>query len=116
MKREYKTSKRTSPIKKKEEVQKSNDEHIDQDFEGYPHNPASENIINPKSEEDNITAGVKDGENIAHDTKGMKKSNVPDESEEIDSDGSANAFERTEGIPGNPGHDKPKIDEGSKVY
>jgi len=116
MKTKDKTLKRTSPIKEKEEVQKSNDRQIDQDFEGYPHNPASENIINPKSEEDNITAGVKDGENIAQNSKEIGKNDISEGDEEIDSDGSANAFERTEGIRGNQGHDKPKIDERSKVY
>ncbi len=35
----------TQPIRRKEEVQRSNDEHIDQDFPGYPHHPSKENII-----------------------------------------------------------------------
>ena len=48
----------TQPIKKKEEVQQSNDEHIDQDYPGYPHHPATENIINPKSKEDILSADV----------------------------------------------------------
>jgi hypothetical protein len=106
MKTEYKISKQTLTIEQKEEVQKSNDEHIDQDFEGYPHSPASDNIINPKSAGDKITAGVKGGENITHEAK------------EIESDGSANAFERTEGMSGQSEgkHEKPKIDEKGKVY
>ncbi len=29
------------PIQNKEEIQKNNDEHIDQDFPGYPHYPAT---------------------------------------------------------------------------
>lgn len=33
------------PIQKKEDVQQSNDEHIDQDFPGYPHHPSKENVI-----------------------------------------------------------------------
>ncbi len=33
------------PIKKKEDVQKSNDEHIDQDYPGFPHPPAREKTI-----------------------------------------------------------------------
>jgi len=32
--------KATNPIKEKEDVQSSNDEHIDQDFPGFPHPPA----------------------------------------------------------------------------
>lgn len=35
----------TDPIDKKEEVQQSNDEHIDQDFPGYPHHPSKQNVI-----------------------------------------------------------------------
>jgi hypothetical protein len=31
------------------EVQESNDEKIDQDFPGYPHHPAEEDILDPKS-------------------------------------------------------------------
>jgi hypothetical protein len=33
------------PIKRKEEVQRSKDEHIDQDLPGYPHHPSKENTI-----------------------------------------------------------------------
>jgi hypothetical protein len=46
----------TRPMRKKEEVAKSNDDHIDQDFPGYPHQPASEDIINPKNRKDRATA------------------------------------------------------------
>ena len=34
-------------IEKPEEVQESNDEKIDQDYPGYPHYPAKEDILNP---------------------------------------------------------------------
>ena len=119
MKTKYQTPKYTDPIDEKEEVQKSNDKHIDQDFEGYPHNPARENIINPKREEDRAIAGLKDGENITQKDKKLKKTNIPanTKQDEISSDGSANAFERTEGMD-KPAwkHDKIKIDERSKVY
>ena len=37
------------PIKGKEEVQRSNDEHIDQDFPGFPHPPSKENTISAGS-------------------------------------------------------------------
>ena len=53
----------TNPITKKEDVQLSNDEHIDQDYPGYPHHPAKENIINPKTEEDILSADVKKRDN-----------------------------------------------------
>jgi hypothetical protein len=35
----------TKPITNKEDVQRSNDEHIDQDFPGFPHPPAKDKII-----------------------------------------------------------------------
>lgn len=38
-------NKQTRPIEKKEDVQQSNDEHIDQDYPGFPHAPAKEKII-----------------------------------------------------------------------
>jgi hypothetical protein len=119
MKPLYKTPEETNPINQEEDVQKSNDRHIDQDFEGYPHTPAQENIINPKSTEDKIIAGVKDGENIAQGAQEIKKQKRNRQKEEINSDGSANAFERTEGMPDKAEekqHDKLKIDERSKVY
>ncbi|MES2851144.1 MAG: hypothetical protein V4685_18985 [Bacteroidota bacterium] len=52
------------PITKKEEVQQSNDNKIDQDFPGFPHGQAKENIINPVTDKDKKTAAVnnKDGE------------------------------------------------------
>jgi len=112
MKKEYKTSGQTNPIEQKEEVQESNDMHIDQDFEGFPHSPSSENLVNPKSLQDRLTAEAKGGENISQRTEEVKKNSMSDSSEEIESEGSANAFERTEGISGN----KPRIDERSKVY
>ena len=40
-----KNKKDTQPIKKKEEVQQSNDERIDQDFPGYPHHPSKDKTI-----------------------------------------------------------------------
>ncbi len=50
------TTKHTSPIDNKEKVATSNDKHIDQDFKGYPHDHATENIIKPKTKEDKLTA------------------------------------------------------------
>lgn len=50
------TKKATNPIDTKQEVKQSNDKHIGQDFEGYPHSPAKENIINPKTKADKLTA------------------------------------------------------------
>ena len=67
----------------KEEVNKNKDKHINQDFPGYPHSPASEKIINPKTEEDKANANLK-----------SKNDPAPDEDTHV---GSANAFEATEG-------------------
>ncbi len=36
---------KTQPIKNKEEIQQSNDEHIDQDYPGFPNPPAKEKTI-----------------------------------------------------------------------
>ena len=57
-------AKQTNPIDTKEKVQKSNDEHIDQDFEGYPHNPAREEVINPQTKEERLTAKTEEQGNI----------------------------------------------------
>lgn len=58
MKDDDKNKENNEPIQKKVDVQKSNDEHIDQDFPGFPNHPAKENIINPKTEEDRTAAGI----------------------------------------------------------
>jgi hypothetical protein len=75
----------------KEEVNKHPDKHIDQDFEGYPHSPASEDTINPKTEKDNVNANL---------VKKHKSPSASDEKhnniDEENSDGSANAFESSE--------------------
>lgn len=72
-----------NPITKKEEIRQNPDNKIDQDFQGYPHGPANDETINPKTKNDKKTADLdhKDGE------KGFN------EIDEQDSDGSANAFE-----------------------
>lgn len=40
----------TTPIENKQEVQQSNDEHIDQDFPGYPYHPSTEKEIEKKKD------------------------------------------------------------------
>ncbi len=80
-------SQKTDPIRKRRDVEKNPDKHIDQDFSGYPHAPGSEELINPKTKEEKKSAqlNIKDGEKInKHDDQ--------------DSDGSANAFEGTETV------------------
>ena len=49
MKKSPGSGKEAKPLQNKEEVQKNSDEHIDQDFPGYPHAPSQEKTINPKT-------------------------------------------------------------------
>jgi hypothetical protein len=51
----------TRPIDHKEEVQQSNDEHIDQDYPGFPHHPANAKTIH------NGSAGAFDATESIHD-------------------------------------------------
>ena len=75
-----------NPIVTNKDVEQTPDQHIDQDFSGYPHAPASKELINPKTKQDKKSAAldIKDGEKI--------------NKHEEDSDGSANAFDGTEAI------------------
>ncbi len=50
--------KKTSPIKKEEEVQQNADEHIDQDYPGFPHAPSEKKHITPKTVTEKKTAAV----------------------------------------------------------
>lgn len=72
-------------IKKKEEVRKNPDKHIDQDFPGFPDSPAREKTINPQTPEDAVNANLK-----------RKNTTPPSDDDENMSLGSANAFEATE--------------------
>jgi hypothetical protein len=47
-----------NPIKKEEEVQQNADPHIDQDFPGFPHHPATKKSITPKSTREKKIAGA----------------------------------------------------------
>jgi len=69
-------------IVNKEEVRRNPDEHIDQDFPGFPDSPGREKTINPKTEEDKVNAN-------------LKKKDTTDDTPNM-SLGSANAFEETE--------------------
>jgi len=78
--------KNTKPISKKEEIKQHPDNKIDQDFNGYPSGPAKDETIMPETENEKKIADIdnKDGE------KRISKRN---ETDEQDSDGSANAFD-----------------------
>ena len=56
--------KKTNPIDSENKVQQSKDEHIDEDFPGYPHYPAKDDIMNPQNHTERVEAGV---ENLTHD-------------------------------------------------
>ena len=77
---------KTDPIRKRKEIKQNPDRKIDQDFQGYPHGPASEKTIKPRTKQQHKIADTdnKDGE---------KRTYRNGESNEQDSDGSANAFE-----------------------
>ena len=77
-----------SPITLNEEIPQNPDPHIDQDFPGYPHPPAPKTIIHPKSPNEKLVAGTL--------KKSRGKNREKNSQDELDSDGSANAFERTE--------------------
>ena len=70
-------------LTRKEDVSHNKDQHIDQDFPGYPHQPSAEKTINPKTEEDKVNANLK-----------TKNDPMPEQELSV---GSANAFEATEG-------------------
>ena len=50
--------KKANPIKKEEEVQQNSDEHIDQDFTGFPHLPADRKSITPETVTEKKSAGA----------------------------------------------------------
>lgn len=72
----------------KKDIPAHPDKHIDQDFKGYPHAPAKEEIIKPRTKEEKKSAAlhIKDGEKMDR----PRQDNA--------GDGSANAFEGTEQV------------------
>ncbi len=61
---QQKAAAKNQPITDKQAIQESPDKHIDQDFEGYPHGSAKEEMINPKTKQEKKVAAfnIKDGE------------------------------------------------------
>jgi hypothetical protein len=85
---------KTRPIRDKEQVQKSKDEHIDQDFPGYPHTPSRENIIDPKTPGERSAADL--GKKNNNKEKKRNRLIKKDKKEKPYSNGSGGAFEATE--------------------
>ena len=58
------SAKKNKPLISKEDIAKNPDPKIDQDFEGYPHGPAKDETISPKTKKEHKIAGtdIKDGE------------------------------------------------------
>ena len=108
MKKEEK-NRETNPIDTQSKVEQSNDEHINQDFKGYPHHPAKENIINPKSKEDKLSAQL-NGENNP-----QQKKSEPLEEDAIVSNGSGGAFNATERLD-EDNDSEPKTDDNKPSY
>jgi hypothetical protein len=61
---QQKSAVKNKPISRKEDIQTNSDKHIDQDFEGYPHGSAREEMITPKTKQEKKVAAfhIKDGE------------------------------------------------------
>lgn len=97
---EQKAAKKNKPVIDKQDIQNNSDKHIDQDFTGYPHAPAKEELIKPQTKEQKKTAAIhtKDGEKIIA-PENKKKGSAKKKEEESD-DGSGNAFEQTETVTG----------------
>lgn len=57
---------KNKPMRNKKDIKNSPDKRINQDFEGYPHGPAKDETIKPKTKQEKKTAAlnVKDGEKI----------------------------------------------------
>ncbi|MBG9377633.1 hypothetical protein I5907_15420 [Panacibacter sp. DH6] len=87
----------TNPITEENEVEQSNDERIDQDFEGFPHAPANEEMIKPETTNEKLTADV-------------EKNAQTQATGENSSDGSGGAFESTERVSDDD-NDVTRIDE-----
>jgi hypothetical protein len=87
---DYFARKKANPISDKEDIAKNPDNKIDQDFPGYPNGQAKKETIKPNTGTQKKMAGLnqKDGEK-----KDRKEYKNKAETDEQDSDGSANAFD-----------------------
>jgi hypothetical protein len=74
-----------------EDQKRNPDKRMDQDFPGFPDHPAKEKIIRPETPEQKKVADI-------HEKDGEKRNYPENDRDEEESDGSANAFERTESV------------------
>ncbi|MFI5132397.1 MAG: hypothetical protein ACHQFX_20510 [Chitinophagales bacterium] len=77
---------KTNPIQRKEDIRENPDRKISEDFKDYPDGPGKDETIKPRTKQQKKVADAdnKDGE---------KRNYKKNETNEQDSDGSANAFE-----------------------
>lgn len=68
----------TDPMESAGDVKRSKDENIDKDFPGYPHYPASEDIMNPKNNTGRVTGEL--DEESKRDLNKMQLDNPSDKS------------------------------------
>jgi hypothetical protein len=109
----------TEPVQNKKDVQQSNDKHIDEDFENYPHSPASARQINPKTKEDKITSKGEPAKDTAH-AEGKNESNrkiiKPHDEEETAHTGSTGKSFATTDFPGNEDIDELNSDGSAGAF
>ncbi len=81
----------TKPMTKPQEVQESNDEKIDQDFPGYPHYPAKEDILDPRNKVERVDLDLENmnrslGETAAIPNKATNTQPAVDELQKMEDD------------------------------
>ncbi len=98
----------TRPMDEDKDVKKASDPQIDKDFEGFPDNLSSENIINPKTEAEKKTAGLSRDPMSEYEDHHTNDKNAINE---LDSDGSGGAFSQTEQVDDDEGFVREDPDE-----
>ena len=81
---------------KKSDIQQHPDQHIDQDFPGFPHAPSTEQYISPDTASEKINADTKNSNNDYSRKHKHKKQATQTDIDEQASDGSGGAFAASE--------------------
>ena len=109
----------TEPIRNKKDVQQSNDERIDEDFENYPNSPGNGKLINPKTKEDKINAKGESTKDTTH-AEGKNENNSkiikPHDEEESAHTGSTGKSFATTDFPGNEDIDELNSDGSGGAF